>query len=342
MTSIMMDKDRKSKIDILLKQLSKDHPDSNIGWGSDLSLDLEFIPIGISVIDNFIGGGWPRRRFSVVGGAKGVGKSTLVLRSIANAQRLGNVCVYADLERTFDPKWAQLQGVDTDNLIHLQGKTAEEVLDALMAIYDSKTVDMAVIDSVSALSPKGELETKDGKQRSMEDDTIGLIARKLSQFFRMACSRNATSNCATILVAQVRTDIGSYGGMQKITGGNALEHYNSLTMILRRGARSDAPKAGDRDIGYNMVMKLDKTKLNSNEGQSLDIPFLFGEGISAKLITINHAISLGLIQRSGAWYQDTINDKKYQGMSNLIAEISNDDISKIAGKLLTDKETASE
>lgn len=312
------------KIDEIMKKIRTANPEVMIGWGSDIDTELKYIPTGIAAIDSFIGGGWPRARFSVIGGPKGSGKSTLVLTTIANAQKNGLVCVYADLENTFDPKWAANLGVDTDHLIHLKGRTAEDVLDALMSLYDTKSIDLVVIDSVTALAPKGELETKDGKQRSLEDDTIGLIARKLSQFFRMACGRNALSGCATIMVSQVRTDIGSYGGGLTITGGNALQHYNSLTLTIRRGAKADAPKAGETILGFNMVIGIEKTKLNNKEGQKLDVPFLHGSGISEKLLSINRGIALGIINRAGAWYE--YEGTKFQGLTGLTDEITNEQL----------------
>ena len=328
-------KEKRDRVDAVLKDLKKKSPNSNIGWGSELveKLTLKYITTGTVPLDQFIGGGWPRRRFSVVGGAKGVGKSTLLLSSIAAAQRAGNLCVYADLENTYDPLWAEKQGVDIDKLIHITGQTAEEVLDALISLYDSQAIDLVVIDSVAALAPRGELETKDGKQRSLEDDTIALIARKLSQFFRIACGKNAASDCATVLIAQVRTDIGSYGGLQKITGGNALEHYNSLTLMLRRGPRADAPKAGEKDIGFSMVVKIAKTKLNDKELQQLDIPFIFGEGISKKLLLVRAAQAAELIVKSGAWFEDKVNGTRYQGIANLLSGMTDEHILKIEDAL---------
>ena len=331
----VVDKERESRLHETLAAIKKSNPDLVIGTGDEIETELTFIPSGISYFDDFIGGGWPRSRFSVVGGPKGSGKSTLVLSSIANAQKNGCTCVYADLENTFDPRWAKNLGVDTDALIHLKGRTAEDVLDALLALYDSKVIDLVVIDSVTALAPKGELETKDGKQRSLEDDTIGLIARKLSQFFRMACGRNALSKCATIMVAQVRNDINSYGGGLTITGGNALQHYNSLTLTIRRGAKSEAPKAGDELIGFNMVISIDKTKLNNQEGRKLNMPFLHGSGISTRLLIIDTAVALGIIKKSGAWFE--FEGQRMQGIQAVIENTTNEQL-KTLEKLIREKE----
>jgi len=331
--------DKRDKINEALKGMKKKCPQSIIGWGLDVGkqLELTYIPIGIEPLDSFIGGGWPRRRFSVIGGTKGVGKSTLMLLTIAAAQAAGNICVYADLENTYDPSWAKKQGVDIENLIHITGETAEDVLDGLITLYDTQVVDLVVIDSVAALAPKGELETKKGEQRSLEDDTIALIARKLSQFFRIACGKNARCNCATILVAQVRTDIGSYGGIQKITGGNALAHYNSLTLMLRRGPKSDAPKIGEKEIGFDMVVKISKTKLNENEGQQFSVPFIFGEGVSQKLLLIREAQSEGLITKAGAWLEDKVNKTKYQGLGNFLKNVTDLELQKLREALKKEK-----
>ena len=326
--------ERLERLRATLKQLQKKSPDCPIGFGSELEkeLTLTYITTGIPALDNFIGGGWPRRRFSVIGGPKGVGKSTLMMSTIAAAQKTGCICVYADLENTYDPAWAKTQGVDTNNLIHISGNTAEEALDAMMTLYESKTVDLVIIDSIAALAPKGELMTKDGEQRTVEDDSMALIPRKLSQFFRMACEKNARSNCATILIAQCRAAIGSYGAPERITGGNALAHYNSLTLMLRRGSRADAPKDGDQEIGFDMIVKIAKTKLNDRELQQMSMPFLFGAGISRRVMIIRLAIEKGLITQSGARYEDTVNGKKYHGAAALRA-MEDTDVDQLESKL---------
>lgn len=264
-------------------------------------------------------------RFIVFGGPKSGGKTTLSLRCIAAAQKEGTICAYVDLERSFDPKWAERQGINLKDLIIITGDTAEEALDAVLLLLDSKAVGLIVIDSVAAVAAKGEIEDKGGKHRDMSQDTMSLIAKKLSQFFRAGTSKNAKAKCATILIAQVRADIGSYGGFDKIQGGNALQHYNSLSLRVRRGPRADNPKDGDgNDIGFSMVIKIDKTKLANNENAEFRIPFVYGEGISVTRLAVNTAISNGTIKKSGGWY--SFGDIKVQGYEQFLAALGERDI----------------
>lgn len=252
--------------------------------------DVERIPIGIKALDDLIGGGIPCGRFSIVWGGKSCGKSTAILNLIASAQKLGKICALIDAEASFDKSWAVKQGVKLEELVLMQGyATAEDALDNFIDLMKSKSVDLLVIDSVSALSPKGEQETAKGKEKSIADDEMALMARKLSKFFRISTGYVARANCAIVLIGQTRTNLGGFVAFESLAGGNALAHYASLILNFKRGPKSDSPtekiyndETEENDtviIGFDSNVRIDKTKIESCiEGSQIHQPFLFESG----------------------------------------------------------------
>ena len=201
-----------------------------------------------------------------------------------------------DVERSYDPIWAAKLGVDTEKLIYIICETAEQVMDTVIKLCREKVVDVIVLDSIQGLSPKGEqVEGKGEKPRSLEDDTMALLARKLSQFFRMATPHIADAKCALLMIGQARMDLGSFIKIETLSGGHALMHNSRLILRMRRGQKADAPtekrptgKVTEKgkpemesvQIGFDAVIHVEKSQIqNCVEGNEIHVPFFYTEGI---------------------------------------------------------------
>ncbi len=288
------------KLKNLLNDIQKQYKDSIIQMGNNVKIK-ERISTGSISIDELIGGGIPCGLYSVAWGARACGKTSLAYSTIAEAQKLGKTVLYLDLEHSFDEKRAQVFGVNTKELIVAEFSKAEMTMDTIIKLCKKKAVGMIVLDSIQSMSPTGEQENKKGKELSVEHDTQALLARKLGQFFRMSAHYVSTSKCAVLLIGQSRINIGGYIAMEMLSGGNALMHWSSLILKLRRGKIVDAPvksyredyideegKARHRTIkepcGFNLVVKIDKTKIESKiEGSELQLPFYYSSGFFAPL-----------------------------------------------------------
>lgn len=252
------------------------------------------ISFGEKHIDELTGGGLPSRRFSIVWGPKGSAKSTICCKVIASAQKAGKNCAYFDLENTFEPIWATKQGVVLDKLVLGQGfANAEQAMDSFVQIVKSKTIDLVIFDSVQAMSPKGEQETKKGVEKSIEDDEMALLARKLSKFFRVSAGSVYRSNVTVLLVGQTRMNLGGFIALETLSGGHALQHWSSMTVHMGRGSKSDAPTVkvtnaeGESEriaIGFDCKIKLEKRKVESKpEGSTIHLPFYFDGGFKDEI-----------------------------------------------------------
>lgn len=271
---------------------------------AETSPEKEVISFGIKELDKFFGGGVPRRKFTVDFGGEDTGKSTRALHLTANAQKTGNICCYIDLERKFSKERAVQLGVNVEELVLIQtAKTAEAAMDAIRMLAQDKVVDLIVLDSIQSLSPKGEQETKKGKEKSIEDDEVALLARKLGKFFRVVSPDIFRANIAVYLIGQVRQNLGGFFAFADLSGGNALKHYMSLCTFSRKGQKADFPvekkkvelKTPDGEIhkktiteviGFDCVIKMVKSHIgdSAREGQTIHIPFYFQTGfISPKL-----------------------------------------------------------
>ena len=240
------------------------------------------IPFKSKALNDITGGGVPSGKFSVIWGAKGSGKTTICYDLVKTAQEQGKICAWIDLERSIDPTWAQAMGVNmSELLVAPKFENAEEAMDFIIALGKKKAIDLIIVDSIQGLSPKGEQETKKGIAKTLEDETIALLARKLSQFFRMSAAGIAESDCTVVMIGQTRMDIGGFITLEKLSGGNALEHWSSLTVHLRRGKKADAPKKKDELIGFDIVARIDKSKVGPDEGKQCHIPFYYGKGVLA-------------------------------------------------------------
>lgn len=261
-----------------------------VSFGQEI--ERSTIPFKVNSVNEITSGGIPEGKFSVIWGSKGSAKTTSAYDLVANAQKKKKRCYWIDLERTFNVAWATKQGVDVKNLL-LGEKfvTAEEALDSLIFLTKRNAIDFVVIDSIQGLSPEGEHQSKQGVEKGMSDDTMALVAKKLSQFFRMSSSGVALSNCTVLLIGQTRKDLGGYVTLDKLSGGNALEHWSALTIHLRRGTKADSPavssKTGNKVkpnnpdakiIGFPLIVRVDKSKVGPDEGKICNIKFVYGEG----------------------------------------------------------------
>jgi recombination protein RecA len=240
-------------------------------------------------LNELTGGGVPAGQFTTIWGSSGSGKTSIVLELIAEAQKEGKVCVYCDLEHSYNPTWAKARGVDTTKLIYGDFRNAEQPMDAIIAFCQAQVADLIVIDSIHGLSPKSEQQEKGGTERSVENDSMALLARKLSQFFRMAAGFVSSANTAVVLIGQTRLDLGSFVKLETLSGGHALMHWNSLIIHLRRGQKADAPTAihidseGKKEkviAGFNCVIKTTKSKITGCiEGSEVSLPFYKEHGL---------------------------------------------------------------
>lgn len=267
---------------------------------------IEYYSTGIESLDKFLGGGLVKGRFTVIYGSKSSGKSTLSYNAIANLQKQDLRCAIIDMEHSFDIGRAKSLGIDPSQLILIEScETAEQAMDAVIELSKAKIVDFIVIDSVQAMSPKGEQETKQGKAKSVEDDTQALLARKLGQFFRMCATPLYNANIGALLIGQVRTmGIGSYIVKDGLSGGKALEHYPWEIVYVRKGQKADAPvekykevftdpdgkehkETKERILGFDCVLKMEKTKASASvrENEEVHLPFYFVSGFNEPPVT---------------------------------------------------------
>ena len=231
--------------------------------------------------------------FSILWGNKSCAKTTATYYFIAQAQKLGKACAYFDLENGFDLIWAEKCGVDLNRLLIGHFENAEEAMDSLIKLCKTKSIDFVVLDSVHSLSPEGEQETKKGVEKSTSDNSMALLARRLSQFFRMSNDGLYRGKVGVLLIGQARVDLGSFIKLEKLTGGHALSHYSCLTLKMMRGQKVDAPvykfsfvnakgakKTKQIIIGFSLVIKIEKTKISGTapENSEIRIPFYYEYG----------------------------------------------------------------
>lgn len=279
------------KLKKLMGEVNREHGSNALKFASEEEI-LERISFGVKEVDELTGGGIPYGRFSIIWGPKSAGKTTLCYNLISQAQKQGKVCAFIDLERTYDPKWAEKMGVDNNTLVLGSSyETAESAMDDFINITKNQAADLIILDSIQALSPKGEQETKKGVSKSLEDDTMALLARKLSQFFRIASASVYTGKVAIVLIGQARTNLGGFIAFDSLSGGHALSHWSSMTLKVARGPKSENPvekkkidgKTVEEVIGFSSNITLEKRKLESAvEGSHIEIPFYFETGYYKK------------------------------------------------------------
>lgn len=264
------------------------------------------IPFRNPKLNESTGGGVPCGKFSIIWGSKGSCKTTLCYEVVASAQSLGKTSLWVDFERSYSPIWAAAQGVNPDDVIIAPAfEDAESAMDTVISLVKTKAVDVVILDSIQGMSPVGEQHSKKGVEKSMADDTMALIAKKLSQFFRKSSFSVWESDCTFVLIGQTRTDLGGFIAFDKLSGGNALEHWSSFTMNSRRAAKSLWPYVmvdpnveaaeGDeveeveeggkkskrikRYTGFALATRVDKSKVGPDEGKTCNLIFEYGKGI---------------------------------------------------------------
>ncbi len=262
--------------------------------GENNTMDVDTISTGSLALDIALGaGGLPMGRIVEVYGPESSGKTTLTLELIAAAQKQGKTCAFIDAEHALDPIYAAKLGVDIDNLLVSQPDTGEQALEICDALARSGSVDVMVVDSVAALTPKAELEGE------MGDSHMGLQARMLSQAMRKLTGNLKQSHCMCIFINQIRMKIGvMYGNPETTTGGNALKFYASVRLDIRRGP---SIKEGDEVIGSETKIKVAKNKI-APPFKVAETQILFGKGFNRSGEIIELGLKQKLLEKSGAWY----------------------------------------
>ena len=280
------------------------------------------ISTGSITLDLALGiGGLPRGRIVEIYGPESSGKTTIALQAIASAQKEGGIAAFVDAEHALDPAYAAKLGIDVNNMLLSQPDSGEQALEIVDALVKSNSVDVIVIDSVAALTPKAEIEGE------MGDSHVGLHARLMSQALRKLTSTIKSSNTLVIFINQIRMKIGvMYGNPETTTGGNALKFYSSVRLEIRR---IGPVKQGEDIVGNETRVKVVKNKVAS-PGRKAVFDIIYGEGVSRESELIEMGLEHRLVQRSGAWYSYG-DDRIGQGREN--ARLYLQDNPKVAEKL---------
>ncbi len=305
-----MDENRKKALAAALSQIEKQFGKGSVmrmGDGTAIG-NVEAISTGSLGLDIALGiGGVPRGRIVEIYGPESSGKTTLTLHVVAEAQKQGGTCAFVDAEHALDPQYAEKLGVNIDELLVSQPDTGEQALEITDMLVRSGAVDVVVVDSVAALTPKAEIEG------DMGDSHVGLQARLMSQALRKLTANIKRSNCVVIFINQIRMKIGvMFGNPETTTGGNALKFYSSVRMDIRR---IGAIKKGDEVIGNETRVKVVKNKV-APPFKQVEFQILYGEGISREGEIIDLGVKQGIIEKSGAWYAYN-GDRIGQGKENV-------------------------
>jgi len=305
-----MDDNRKKALSAALSQIEKQFGKGSVmRMGDNSSVrNMEAVSTGSLGLDIALGiGGVPKGRVVEIYGPESSGKTTLTLHIVAEAQKTGGTAAFVDAEHALDPQYAEKLGVNMDELLVSQPDTGEQALEITDMLVRSGAVDVVVVDSVAALTPRAEIEGE------MGDSHVGLQARLMSQALRKLTANIKRSNCIVIFINQIRMKIGvMFGSPETTTGGNALKFYASVRMDIRR---TGAIKRGDEVVGNETRVKVVKNKVAPPFKQA-NFEIMYGEGISREGEIIDLGVQHGIVDKSGSWYSYK-GDKIGQGKENV-------------------------
>ena len=308
-----MDENKNKALNAALSQIEKQFGKNTVmRLGDNTVQAVEAVSTGSLTLDIALGiGGLPKGRIVEIYGPESSGKTTMTLQAIAECQKAGGTCAFIDAEHALDPQYARKLGVDIDNLLVSQPDNGEQALEIADMLVRSGAIDLIVVDSVAALTPRAEIEGE------MGDSHMGLQARLMSQALRKITGNAKRSNCMVIFINQIRMKIGvMFGSPETTTGGNALKFYASVRLDIRRIGQV---KEGDEIIGSETRVKVVKNKMAPPFKEAV-FQILYGKGVNHLGELIDLAVQQEIIQKAGAWYSYQ-GDKIGQGKNNVIRHL---------------------